>query len=110
MVNFNGTYIDGSAILLICPYDTGDKDYPYGLSVELTTGARYAVRYNNRTNRENAKYDLIKGIDRDRRENTEYLLNKTISIESTVNRLEKRQLRIQKLLKEVLKWDDKKDG
>lgn len=110
MVNFNEFYIDSTAIMIVAPFDTLDEKYPFGLSIELNTGAKYSVKYSNRTARENAKHTLISAIERDRRDYMESIFCKLSAFSHIIDRMEKRQLKIQKLLKEVLKWDDKSDG
>lgn len=82
-----------------------EATYPYRLSVHLKSGNIASVNYQNETDRNRARDELVRGIDRERREDDEKISNALRllqNISSTIGTIDRRQLRIWRQLRDLL--------
>lgn len=81
--------------------DTG-SDYPYRLTVHFKNGKAISVSYQDAKSRDSARADMVRQIERVRREDTEFIMNQLTLLNYAYERIEKRQLRIWRQLKALL--------
>ena len=82
--------------------DSGYGSHPYMLTVYFKSGNKLSISYADMTSRKNAMSDLSRQIDREKRQDTEKIHNVLYLIQDSLNRIDKRQLRIWKQLKDLL--------
>lgn len=82
--------------------DSGYGSHPYMLTVYFKSGNKLSISYADITSRKNAMSDLSRQIDREKRQDTEKIHNAIYLIRDSLNRIDKRQLRIWKQLKDLL--------
>ena len=82
--------------------DQSNGTHPYVLTVYLKSGNRMSVKYADKKSRKEAMVDLNRQIDFKKRFDTEQMCNSLYLLRDAVNRIDKRQLRIWKQLKELL--------
>ena len=80
----------------------GSADYPYKLTVIMKSGKDYSVCYEKETARNEEKRRVLNAIETERRRDAETILNKLYLMNCTVERIDKRQLRIWQQLKKLL--------
>lgn len=105
MIEFNGAYFAVSEIVRVIPFDTGDIKYPKGLNLILKNGDTYGVKYITLRERDTAKYKLINCIERELKSDEIQLNNLRLSLETSLKRIEARQLRLHRVLKSKLSPD-----
>lgn len=81
---------------------TSDPEYPVSLTVYLKSGRNLTVNYRTEKNAENVKRDLMRRIENSRRSDYEQIYNKVYLIEDAVRRIDKRQLKIWRQLRDLL--------
>lgn len=81
---------------------TVDGKYPYRLTVHLKSGASPSISYNDENDRNSARNNLIRQIERERRADYETLYNAVHLIHYDVKTLNGRQLRIWRQLRDLL--------
>lgn len=79
----------------------GSADYPYKLTVIMKSGKDYSVCYEKETARNEEKRRVLNAIETERRRDAETILNKLYLMNYTVERIDKRQLRIWQQLKKT---------
>ena len=86
--------------------------HPYMLTVYLKIGKTLSVSYTDKQIRKAAMLDLSRQIDSEKRRDTEKIQNSLYILRDSVNRIDKRQLRIWRQLKSLLgvKVEDELDG
>ena len=77
-------------------------EYPYRLTVHLKSGNAPSVSYQDSKSRDTARNELVRLVDRVRREDTEKILNQLTLLNYSNERIERRQLRIWRQLKALL--------
>lgn len=98
MVELNGNFYAIEQIESITKSKSGGE-YPYQLYINLKSGARYGVSYKDERKRDLEITRITIQIDREEQGRYELIINRLYWLMETVKRLDKRQLRIQKLLK-----------
>ena len=86
--------------------------HPFKLTVNFKSGRRLSVNYPDMASRKAAFVDISRQIDSEKRRDYEKILNALYILKDSVNRIDKRQLRIWKQLNELLgvKAGEKEDG
>lgn len=74
----------------------------FRLTIYTKSGRNYSVDYQNESARDLAQASIIRQYDRDVLETEQKLLNRLYLIQSVVERIDKRQLRIWRQLKSLL--------
>ena len=75
--------------------------YPYVLTVYLKSGNKFSVSYTDEASRRAAMGDLVRQIDREKSETENEIRNKLYLVLDSANRIDKRQLRIWRLLRDL---------
>lgn len=78
------------------------SSHPYALTVYLKSGNRFSVSYTDESSRRAAMVDLCRQIDAENRRDAEKIHNALFLLRDSVNRIDKRQLRIWRLLRDLL--------
>lgn len=104
-------YIQESDIVAIeRGYDPNRGAYPFTLSVHTRNGLNYDLGYKLQDARDKAAADMVRKVEcatRDR--DMEQIYNKLWLMQSDLSKLDKRQLKIWRQLKELLGLKDKED-
>ena len=82
--------------------ETQASNFPFVLTVYLKSGVKMSVSYADQGSRSRAKRDLEKQIDREMRSASEGVITKLFIVQDSLNRMDKRQLRIWRQLRELL--------
>ena len=82
--------------------DKTSGTHPYTLTVYLKSGKSFSVSYMDKQSRRSAMLDLSCQIDSEKRRNAEKIHNALYILRDSVNRIDKRQLRIWQQLKALL--------
>lgn len=82
--------------------DVIDKEFPYLLSVFLKSGRVCSVKYKFSEDRDNARNEAVRKIERAKLGYSEQTLIKLSLLNSAIERIERRQLRIWRQLKALL--------
>lgn len=82
--------------------DSASNTHPYKLTVYLKSGNILSVNYADKQSRKVAMIDLSRQIDSEKRRDTEKIHNSLYILRDSVNRIDKRQLRIWRQLKALL--------
>ena len=82
--------------------DKTDGTHPYVLTVHLKSGNKLSICYGDKQSRKVAMLDLSRQIDSENRRDAEKIHNALYLLRDSVNRIDKRQLRIWRQLKELL--------
>lgn len=92
--------------------DGTSSTHPFMLTVYLKSGKTLSVSYTDKQSRKAAMLDLSRQIDSEKRRDTEKIHNSLYILKDSVNRIDKRQLRIWRQLKSLLgvKVEDELDG
>lgn len=102
MVNLSNLYFfSAKEIECIEPYSVKVNDR-YRLTVYTKSGKSYSASYANVKERDSAKTDLIRQIERATTEHEQKVLNRLYLIQNTAERMDKRQLKIWRQLKDLL--------
>lgn len=86
--------------------DNTGGSHPFVLVVYLKSGNKFSVSYTDKKLRQAAMTDLCRQIDGEKRRDVEKIHNRLFLLEDSVNRIDKRQLRIWRQLKELLGLKD----
>lgn len=76
--------------------------HPYTLTVYLKSGKSFSVSYMDKQSRRAAMLDLSRQIDSEKRRDAERIHNALYILRDSVNRIDKRQLRIWRQLRDLL--------
>ena len=82
--------------------DKTSGTHPYTLTVYLKSGRNFSVSYMDKQSRRAAMLDLSRQIDSERRRDAEKIHNALYILRDSVNRIDKRQLRIWRQLRDLL--------
>lgn len=82
--------------------DSTSGEYPYRLTVHLKSGNAPSVYYKDSKSRDTARNELVRLVDRVRHEDTEKILNQLTLLNYSNERIERRQLRIWRHLRDLL--------
>lgn len=77
-------------------------DFPYRLVVHLKSGKQLSVSYKDSKSRDNAKLEMVRQVERQRRSDLEQIFSLFHSLRYTVERIDKRELRIWRQLRDLL--------
>lgn len=110
MVDFNGQYFAVDQINMIECGASGDNGHPYKLTVILRDGTRYSVKYVDEKYRNREAAALARRVENEQRDMMERIYTKLYCLEDTVNRIDKRQLRIWRQLKRLLDLQEDEEG
>lgn len=78
------------------------RSHPYVLTVYLKSGNQFSVSYANEASRRAAMGELVRQIDREKNQIENEIRNKLYLVLDSVNRIDKRQLRIWRQLRDLL--------
>ena len=86
--------------------------HPFALTVYFKSGNKLSINYADMKSRKAALLDLSRQIDREKRSDTEKIHNSLYILKCSINRIDKRQLRIWQQLKVLLglKGEEHDDG
>lgn len=76
--------------------------HPYAMTVYLKSGTKFTVNYADKQSRKADMIDLSRQIDREKRQDMEKIHNALYLLRDSVNRIDKRQLRIWRQLRDLL--------
>ena len=113
MIEFDEYYaIAVDEVALIGTSETAGVTHPYTLSVTLKNGKTVSVNFASKQARDTERRRMLIQISHEKRQNNEQLYNKLLLLEYAVNRIDKRQLRIWRILSKLLpvKEEDVKGG
>lgn len=79
-----------------------NKDYPYRLTVHFKSGQACSVNYTDSQSRENARAEIVRRVEYQKRADTEKIQNSLYLIRSELSRIDKRELRIWRQLRDLL--------
>lgn len=107
MIQFNGFYFQASEVESVeaRPCSTGDG-YKAQLTVNMKSGKSYGLRYKDEAERNRVQKWLVADIDRElgkERERTDWYLGQ---LWDNVRRMDKRQLKIWRQLRDLLKLSE----
>ena len=103
MVNFEGYYsFPADQVESVEVYTLSTDEMPYKLKIALKSGRYLTVAYKNKAKRDGAKQILCNRIDQELRQDNIQILGKLLSIDAKTDRMEKRQLKIWRQLKQLL--------
>ena len=106
MVELNGWYLAADKVIAIKTVETGDPNWPYKLEVVLQDQT-YLTKYKDLTKCKNAARELATKINiATRPDCLETLQNRLYLIDDAVKRIDRRQLRIWRILKALLNIDN----
>ena len=77
-------------------------DYPYRLTIHFKSGTSCSVNYADPKSRETARNNMVREIEYERRADVEKTHNMLTILKNTVERIDRRQLRIWKQLRDLL--------
>ena len=104
MIDFEGYYtVAVEQIEYIDMNDKGTGDCPYCLNIHLLSGRVLSVCYRTAMARTTARNKLQQQIEAERRRDSDQIIARLSLIRDGVERVDKRQFRIWKQLKELLK-------
>ena len=106
MIEFNGNYIAAEEVSYIEAADSTNPQYPYKLTVWLKSGKSLSVVYRDKGARDQKCGRLASQIERAMYAHNEKTENYLYRIETAVCRIDKRQLRLWKVLKQLLAIQD----
>ncbi|MCH5352968.1 MAG: hypothetical protein J1E06_05845 [Acutalibacter sp.] len=89
--------------------NTENSRFPFVLTVTLKSGRKMSINYTTDKDRETAKRTIEFSIERALHQESDKLYSKLILIESAVNRIDKRQLRIWRQLKALLRLSESEE-
>ena len=102
MIEFNGNYIAEEEVSYIEAAGSTNPQYPYKLTVWLKNGNALSVVYRDKGARDQQCWRLASLIERERNAHNEKVENRLYLIEDAARRMDKRQLKIWKMLNELL--------
>lgn len=106
MIDFEGYYtVAVEQIEYIDMNEKGTGDCPYCLNIHLLSGRVLSVCYRTAMARTTARNKLCGQIETERRRDSETIINRLYLIKDALERVDKRQFRIWKQLKELLKLE-----
>ena len=82
--------------------DSGSETHPFVLTVYFKSGLKMSVSYGDIKSRKAAMLDLSRQIDAEKRRCIEQIHNSLFVLKDSVNRIDRRQLRIWQQLKALL--------
>ena len=103
MIVWNEHYrLSADDVAAIGTVDSAVGTHPYMLTVYLNSGRTLSVSYTDKQSRKAAMLDLSRQIDREKRQDMEKIHNALYLLRDSVNRIDKRQLRIWRQLRDLL--------
>lgn len=78
------------------------EDYPYKLTVYLRSGKLYSVSYKYCESRDKARDEIVRQVECQKRADSEKILNSLYLIRSELSRIDRRELRIWRQLRDLL--------
>lgn len=109
MVNFGGYYtFSADQVEYISATSSDDLDYPYSLSAYLKSGKMLAISYKTEKARDTAKSIMVNRIESELKQTQnldrlDAIHSRILLLERMVERIDKRQLRIWRQLKALLR-------
>ena len=82
--------------------DNTGGSHPFVLVVYLKSGNKFSISYVDKKSRQAAMTDLCRQIDGEKRRDAEKIHNKLFLLQDSVSRIDKRQLRIWRQLRDLL--------
>ncbi len=107
MIEFENYYYIAAEEIALIETKKGDTDYPYILSVTLKSGKTVSVSYKTKEARDVARRRMANQISMDLRQDWEQIHNRLYLLNDAVKRVDKRQLRIWRILSKLLHIDEK---
>ena len=102
MIDFEGFYLVSPDQVAYIATRKGSGDAQYGLFLCLTGGKELGVWYRTEETRKAAYAKLARQIEREKRQDAEDILRRLRLIEASINKTDKRTLRIWKQLQQLL--------
>lgn len=103
MIKFSSYYsIAADEIAMIRANKDSDPKFPYNLTVVLKNGETASVGFTKEEDRYVVWQDILAQISREQRQDYERMYNKLYLVEDAVRRIDKRQLRIWRILSKLL--------
>lgn len=108
MVNFRGSYYAADQIKAIVLGESGDAEYPYLLSIVFKGDdtPSYRIKYKTEKHCNDDAQALARRIESEQRDPMERIYTKLYLLEDMSKRIDRRQLRIWRILKALLSIDD----
>ena len=107
MVNFAGYYhIAATEIAVISTREREEADFPYVLSVTLKSGKEFSVSWKKKSDRDAEHRNILVQTDRELRQDYEKIYNHLYLLRDGISRVDKRQVRIWRQLRELLSLKD----
>lgn len=99
-----GKYFNFSAedVEYIQATDFKGTDFPYRLTVHTKSGQDLAVSYKDSKSRDTAKAEIVRQVDYQKRQESERLMSMLYTLKYTVERIDRRELRIWRQLRDLL--------
>lgn len=79
-----------------------NEDYPYRLTVHTKSGRSFSVNYKNSESRDTDKAEIVRQVDYQKRQESEKIVSMLYSLKYTVERIDRRELRIWRQLRDLL--------
>ncbi len=110
MIKFASYYsINAEEIAMIRADTDTNSDYPYNLTIVLKNGKTASVGYQKEGDRYVVWQDILSQISREQRQDYERMYNKICLVENAVRCIDKRQLRIWRILSKLLPVKEKEE-
>lgn len=110
MVSFGNFYtIDADEVVMVKVSEGGDTAYPYHLTVFLRNGQSATVSYKTKEARNDERQRFHVALMQEKHRDYERLYNKLYLLENAVSRIDRRQLRIWRILSKLLNIEEKVD-
>jgi hypothetical protein len=77
-------------------------DFPYRLTVHLKSGKQHSVSYKDSKSRDTAKLEMVRQVECQKRQESEKVLSMLYTIKYAVERIDRRELRIWRQLRDLL--------
>lgn len=99
MINFgNYHHIAVTEIAAVSVRDNKEGDFPYNITVLLKSGKEFVVNWKDKKSRDEEHRRLLLQIDRETRQDFEKIYNQLWLLQDCCKRMDKRQLKIWRLL------------
>ena len=95
-------HFSAESVEYIMTSDNGVVNYPYQLIVHFKSSKSYTISYATADARDSAIKDLVRQIERERNADIEKIISLLYQLRSNTERLDKRQLRIWRQLRDLL--------
>ncbi len=95
-------HFSAESVEYITTSDNGIENYRYQLTVRFKSDNSYTISYATADARDSAMKDIVRQIERERNADIEKIISLLYQLRSNTERLDKRQLRIWRQLRDLL--------